>query len=118
MSDARSLPRPPTARQVEALRFIAAHAAKHGFPPSIREVTDGLGLASTNGGSDHLRALKHKGLITVAPKISRGMVLTEKGRACLAQVTAERTADREPAPETSSTVEGGRSGPQENQGEP
>jgi SOS-response transcriptional repressor LexA len=85
--------KPPTARQTQVLRIIAARTLASGYPPSLRELCDLVGIASTNGVSDHCTALERKGMLTVTPRVSRGMVLTPAGHAYLAQC-------REPAPES------------------
>ena len=37
----------PTARQVQLLNFIKTYMKEYGITPTIREMTDGLGLKST-----------------------------------------------------------------------
>lgn len=55
---------PLTARQQEVLDFISVHITQWGYPPTIREIGDGLQIRSTNGVNDHLKALERKGWIT------------------------------------------------------
>lgn len=50
-----------TERQQEVLQFILAWNDQHGVPPSYREIGDHLGIRSTNGVSDHVKALVRKG---------------------------------------------------------
>jgi repressor LexA len=52
-----------TDRQQQLLHFIEDHLRIHGFPPSIREMADHMGIRSTNGVNDHLKALEKKGYI-------------------------------------------------------
>lgn len=52
-----------TDRQRQLLEFIEDHIRIHGFPPSIREMADHMGIRSTNGVNDHLKALMKKGYI-------------------------------------------------------
>jgi repressor LexA len=52
-----------TDRQQQLLHFIEDHLRIHGFPPSIREMADHMGIRSTNGVNDHLKALERKGYI-------------------------------------------------------
>jgi hypothetical protein len=54
---------PPTERQLEILAFLRAYQESRGAPPALREIGEHFGIASTNGVSDHLRALHRKGLI-------------------------------------------------------
>lgn len=64
---------PLTPRQSEALGIIMAHIRDHGFPPSLREMGDQMGIASTNGVSDHLRVLERKGYIELQRGKSRAI---------------------------------------------
>lgn len=52
-----------TERQQEALRLIRASIDAHGYPPTLRELCTSMGIRSTNGVNDHLRALEKKGFI-------------------------------------------------------
>ncbi len=52
-----------TARQAAVLDFITDHISDEGFPPTIREIGDHLGISSTNGVNDHLKALERKGYL-------------------------------------------------------
>jgi len=73
----------PTARQKELLVVISKFAEQNGYPPSLREMADILGLASTNAVHDLLVLLEKKGLVTVIKKVSRGLRITEAGKAYL-----------------------------------
>ena len=52
-----------TDRQAAVLDFITDHIQGTGFPPTIREIGDHLGISSTNGVNDHLKALERKGYL-------------------------------------------------------
>lgn len=71
--------RSPTLRQLQALRFIADFARTEGFPPSMRDIGAELGITSSNGVSDHLKALERKGLVTRKKMAARSLVITEAG---------------------------------------
>jgi repressor LexA len=90
-----SADRPPTARQARVLHFIAQSIRERGFPPTHREVCGAMGLLSTNGAADHINALVRRGLLTQAPMLSRGLVLTDRGRAFIeaSSDAAERTTE-------------------------
>ena len=45
----------PTPRQLEVLRAIHEAIVKNGWPPTIRELGEQLGIGSTNGVNDHPR---------------------------------------------------------------
>jgi SOS-response transcriptional repressor LexA len=53
-----------TARQREVLDFISRRLAEQGYPPTMREIGEALDIRSTNGVSDHLKALVRKGYLT------------------------------------------------------
>jgi repressor LexA len=73
--DASSL----TDRQRLVLRFIESHIRQHGFPPTIREIGQHLGIKSTNGVNDHLNALQKKGFLTREEGKSRTLQLRGTG---------------------------------------
>lgn len=52
-----------TKRQQSVLRYIEDYLAKHGYPPSIREIGLALGIKSLRGVTVHLDALERKGYI-------------------------------------------------------
>lgn len=62
---------PLTDRQRQVLDLITTSIASRGFPPTLREIGDSMGIRSTNGVSDHLRALEKKGWITRSEMKSR-----------------------------------------------
>lgn len=55
-----------TPRQEEALEFVLATLERRGYPPSVRELCEALGLSSTRGALRHLEALERKGFISRA----------------------------------------------------
>lgn len=64
-----------TDRQAQVLRFIGVYRDAHGYPPTIREIAKQLGIRSTNGANDHLKALERKGYIRRDSTVSRGIVV-------------------------------------------
>lgn len=64
-----------TGKQREVLEIVAAWIAKYGFPPTIRDIAQALGVASTNGVVQHLNALERKGHIMRDSRRSRGIKL-------------------------------------------
>ena len=70
-------------RQSDVLDFVVQTISDRGLPPSYREIGDALGISSTNGVSDHVKALIKKGYlkkIEGAPGAARGIQLTTKAR--------------------------------------
>jgi repressor LexA len=62
-----------SARQRDILGFIEEFNLEHGYPPSIREIQDGLRISSTSVVAYNLRALESKGLIDRDGRVSRGI---------------------------------------------
>jgi repressor LexA len=49
------------------LAFLQKFIDDNGYPPSMKEIADGLNFKSVNGACDHLKRLKAKGLVTMQP---------------------------------------------------
>ncbi len=81
-----------TDRQLAVLQFIQSHQASQGYPPTIREIGEQLGIKSTNGVNDHLKALERKGMLSRVGSKSRAMeVLSDAPALESAPVTFETT---------------------------
>ncbi len=50
-------------RQRQLLDFVATYQDQRGVPPTLREIGEALQIKSTNGVSDHLKALLRKGYL-------------------------------------------------------
>lgn len=61
----------PTPIQMRTLAFMREFVAKHGMPPTVREIGDHFGHG-TNAVNDRLVSMKRKGLVTHTPMIARG----------------------------------------------
>lgn len=64
---------PLTARQREALDFITHCLDERGYPPTLREIGEHMGIRSTNGVNDHLKALERKGYLVREELKSRAL---------------------------------------------
>jgi repressor LexA len=62
-----------TARQRQILDFIRADIHRRGFPPSVREIGEAVGLSSSSTVHSHLAALESKGLIRRDPSKPRAL---------------------------------------------
>ncbi|MDX9721423.1 MAG: transcriptional repressor LexA [Myxococcota bacterium] len=62
-----------TQRQQQILDFIIAQTEAKGYPPTIREIGEHMQIKSTNGVSDHLRALMNKGYLVRDESKSRAL---------------------------------------------
>lgn len=69
-----------TSKQELVLKFLIDFNAKHGFPPTIRELCDHFGFKSLNTAHFHLRSLEKKGYIQIHPGKGRGITLPEAHR--------------------------------------
>jgi len=66
-----------TKRQEQTLDFIRSSIEDRGYPPTLREIGEHMGIRSTNGVNDHLRALERKGYLTREDMKSRALKLVE-----------------------------------------
>lgn len=62
-----------TMRQRRVLQVIQDYVARHGYPPSIRQVGELAGLASPSSVQYQMRALEAKGFIRRDPHLPRAM---------------------------------------------
>ncbi|WP_298432020.1 transcriptional repressor LexA [Geobacter sp.] len=67
-----------TPRQKEVLDFLETYTARHGYPPTMREIAAHLRINGTLGVMKHLAALEKKGYIRRAPGNSRGISLVTR----------------------------------------
>lgn len=67
-----------TPRQSEVLSAIKDYQARLGFPPTVKELAELIGVSSPNAAAEHVKALKKKGYITTARGAARGISLTEQ----------------------------------------
>jgi repressor LexA len=62
-----------TDRQKEVLDFIQESIGTRGYPPTLREIGERMGIRSTNGVNDHLKALEKKGYLAREDLKSRAL---------------------------------------------
>ncbi len=62
-----------TRRQQMVLDFINHSITDRGYPPTLREIGSHMGIRSTNGVNDHLRALERKGYLKREDMKSRAL---------------------------------------------
>lgn len=79
---------PLTERQEMILQFIRASIRERGYPPTLREIGAHMGIQSTNGVSDHLRALERKGYLRREDMKSRALRPVDDENAIDAQAAA------------------------------
>lgn len=79
-----------TPRQRAVLDCIRGHVASHGYPPTIREIGDTVGLTSTSSVQHVLRMLEEKGCLQRVGR--RGVILADLEPATLNPLAAVRAA--------------------------
>jgi len=62
-----------TERQRQTLEYIAETVQDRGYPPSVREICDALGLASSSTVHSHMQALQRKGYLKIDPTKPRAV---------------------------------------------
>ena len=78
-----------TDRQRQVLEFIDTEVRRKGYPPSVREIGEAVGLSSPSTVHAHLGALQDKGYIHRDPTKPRALELTY-------EPTSGATVDRRP----------------------
>ena len=67
---------PLTARQRQVLEFIDSEVRQRGYPPSVREIGEAVGLSSPSTVHAHLAALQDKGYLRRDPSKPRAIEVT------------------------------------------
>jgi repressor LexA len=62
-----------TARQRQVLEFVDSEVRRRGYPPSVREIGEAVGLSSSSTVHAHLAALQDKGYLTRDPTKPRAI---------------------------------------------
>jgi repressor LexA len=82
-----------TQRQQMVLDFIRQSIHDRGYPPTLREIGARMGIRSTNGVNDHLRALERKGYLTREDMKSRALRPTHLASQTLGDMPPEPAAN-------------------------
>ena len=69
-----------TTRQQEIWQFLAQYVDAHGYPPTVREIGDAVGLASPSTVHAHLANLERAGLVRRDPTKPRAIELVGRHR--------------------------------------
>ena len=62
-----------TEQQSRVLAFVEDHVRRQGYPPTLREIGEAVGLANVNAVRGHLNALERKGYVTKEPDKARSL---------------------------------------------
>lgn len=65
-------------RQRQVLDFIGSYIERNGYPPSLRDISGGVGIVGNASVLAHLDTLERKGHIRRDPGSSRGIVLVRE----------------------------------------
>jgi repressor LexA len=87
-----------TERQRTILNVIRASVTNRGYPPSIREIGDAVGLTSTSSVAHQLRTLERKGYLRRDPNRPRAVDVRGPDGAAAAAVTEVAGSDALPEP--------------------
>lgn len=85
-----------TPRQQEVYDLLLNHIHHHSYPPTYHELAEQLGVSSANSAVTHLKALQRKGLITLVPGISRGIIINGSKEPVLAVQLLRELMNDEP----------------------
>lgn len=69
-----------SSKQLQILRYIYDTVEKRGFPPTVREICQGVQLSSTSTVHGHLSRLERKGLIVKDATKPRALEITDEGK--------------------------------------
>jgi repressor LexA len=73
-----------TGRQQEIWSFLTEYVDRHGYPPTVREIGEAVGLASPSTVHAHLANLERAGLLKRDPTKPRALELTGREAAAVA----------------------------------
>ncbi len=69
-----------TKRQQEVLEVVEQHMEQHGYPPTVREIGEAIGLTSPSTVHAHLKALEQSGALRRDATKPRAIDLSERRR--------------------------------------
>ena len=70
----------PSGRQQEIYEFVARYGQEHGYPPTVREIGEAVGLASPSTVHAHLASLEREGLLRRDPSKPRALEVVDRAR--------------------------------------
>lgn len=65
-----------TGKRRQILQFIAQYIGDHGYPPSVREIGEAVGLSSSSTVHTHLQLLQREGYLRRDPTKPRALVVS------------------------------------------
>ena len=97
-------------RQRDILGFVNDHVGRHGYPPTVREIGQAVGLTSPSTVHAHLAALEKAGLVRRDATKPRALEVLDGGRSrerALAEEAATRAARSRSLPLVGEVAAGG-----------
>jgi repressor LexA len=94
-------------RQQEIYDFVVRYAAKHGYPPTVREIGEEVGLASPSTVHAHLANLERAGLLRRDPTKPRALEIVGRERAAAPRPARPATPDPRRLPLVGEIAAGG-----------
>lgn len=84
-------------RQRQVLEYIAEYSKSHGYPPSVRDIGEHVGLASPSTVFTHLTSLEQKGFIRREKESARAIIILEKGWEALEESEHDAVPQAQPS---------------------
>ena len=82
-----------TQRQREIYDYVVRYAEEQGYPPTVREIGEAVGLASPSTVHAHLANLERAGMLKRDPTKPRALVLTARARGPASPASEVATAE-------------------------
>jgi repressor LexA len=79
-----------TGRQQEIWTFLTEYVDRHGYPPTVREIGEAVGLASPSTVHAHLANLERAGLLKRDPTKPRALELTGRAHGASTAAAAQK----------------------------
>ncbi len=95
-------------RQREVLRLIAAMAEENGYPPTLAELAQAMGLRNRMTVHQHVVALKRKGLVHWEPGLNRSLKVTGEAQQAFAAEEGEHEVAARRGVPMAGTIAAGR----------
>jgi repressor LexA len=96
-----------TARQQEIWQFLVDYVDRHGYPPTVREIGEAVGLASPSTVHAHLANLERAGLLRRDPTKPRALDLIGHRRVVAPDPRPERAPEQQKLPLRGQIAAGG-----------
>ena len=65
--------------RIRIYKYVVAYIQEHGYPPSVREIGDGVGLKSTSSVYSHLKRMLEDGMLETDAEFGQPRALRVPG---------------------------------------